>query len=91
MSRVNEIPSKSNAVKEPAEELRPPIILPEPSCSKSIFAVAPDWSTYISLSAAKIDVEINNTLINIFIDYLPETFIIPYFDDLQNCFLDSSL
>ena len=47
-------PSKSKAVKSPAEEPNPPIILDIPSCSKSMLAPVPDWSTYISLSAAYI-------------------------------------
>jgi len=51
ISKVKFKPSKSKAVKVPATEFNPPIIFPEPSCSKSILAVAPDWSTYISLSA----------------------------------------
>ena len=52
MSKVIDAPSRSNGVMLPAVAEVPPIILPEPNCSKSMFAVAPDWSTYISLSAA---------------------------------------
>ena len=49
------MPSKSNGVIFPVELKRPPIILDDPNCSKSMFAVAPLWSTYISLSAAYAD------------------------------------
>ena len=45
------VPSRSRGVKVPATESRPPIMLPLPSCSISMFAVAPDCSMYISLSA----------------------------------------
>ena len=47
MSKVKLKPSKSNAVNVPATELRPPIILELPSCSKSMLAVAldRDWET----------------------------------------------
>ena len=51
MSSVRFMPSRSSAVSVPATELRPPIILDDPNCSKSMLAVEPDWSTYISLSA----------------------------------------
>jgi len=42
ISNVKLRPSKSSAVNVPATELRPPIILDEPNCSKSMFAVEPD-------------------------------------------------
>ena len=52
ISNVMAFPSKSKAVKLPAEEFNPPMILDIPNCSKSILAPVPDWSTNISLSAA---------------------------------------
>ena len=52
MSSVKFMPSKSSAVSVPATEFRPPIMLDDPNCSKSMFAVEPLWSIYISLSAA---------------------------------------
>ena len=47
MSNVRLMPSRSNGFMLPAELSKPPIILPEPSCSKSMFAVLPLWSIYI--------------------------------------------
>ena len=52
MSIVIVVPSISKAVRLPAAELSPPIILDTPSCSISKLSVVPLWSKYISLSAA---------------------------------------
>ena len=52
ISIVIVVPSISKAVRLPADEFNPPIMLEIPSCSISRFKVVPLWSKYISLSAA---------------------------------------
>ena len=55
VASVIPVPSKSKGVIVPATASVPPMMLPEPNCSKSILDVAPDCSTNISLSAPNVN------------------------------------